>query len=535
MEFIRVAPDGWGFEEAQSKTPFVPIGCNYAAVIQGIENGGYCGQVFSLFGRDGHTLADPIQEAERAFERLADLNLNVVRLWLEPDTFFPLGLRLDPDGAGLFEDLLDVSQTHGLRLSVGMHIRPHASRVGSNARAFEPPHRERLNEQLYLLARRWGREAGILSWTIVGEGTLPWQTRWIESQWPAWLEYWYDGDLKGLQSAWGEGVRVDSFLDAPVPPRNVGATLPLGALAPGRLDDLPFDRFAGSTWRYDWRLFLEEIGAAWIHEQCRTLRGAGAGQMITVGNNPWTFPGLAAGQMALGFNPYFYLDSVDYLCQHNYPAPQCLPGGNGDPLSGAEALSFWLHACEVMGRIYGSMGKPVVLEEWGWYGGGESAFLNALPFRSEGEQRDFCDAMMESTQSCFSGWLYWQWRDMPGSSDITNLSSLYGVDGQRLKEWGRSYGQWAARLRENPPQRAPAKKRVELPMKSLLTDDLFHERWWQDTVRESQSQGPLDFKPVFERKPLTDTNLDLRDQAAGRSAAIEMPMGRAQLQTAETL
>ena len=495
MGFIRVANNGWGFVDAASGAPFVPVGSNYCAVIDATG--------FPLFGSDAYTEADGVAEARRAFARLADLGLNVVRTWLEPDVFFPIGRRLDPAAAGKLDALLNCAREHGIRLSLGAHLCPLNSRGfrAGTIRGFEPPHRERLNEMLYLLGQRWGQDETIFSWSIIGEGSLPWQTPWLAEGWPTWLSYWYDSDITTLRAAW-EGVAVPGFAEAPIPPRNVGFTLPLGAVSPGRLHELPAEPQAGSTWRYDWRLYLEEVGASWVLEQLRTLRAAGARQMLTVGNNSWIFPGLAAGQMAVGFNPYFYLDAVDYLCQHNYPAPQCLPGGNGDPLDSDEAMTFWRHAVEVMARIYGSMGKPVVLEEWGWYGGSASRFLCPLPYRSEEEQRRYCDLMMETSVSCYAGWFYWQWRDMPQAPDISDYSALYAADGTRVKPWGKCYAQWAERLKQHPPQRAAAAAHVALPMKSLYTDDRFHETWWQETCRDYSANGPLDFDACFELKPI---------------------------------
>ncbi|NQT20628.1 MAG: hypothetical protein HQ592_13050 [Planctomycetes bacterium] len=330
MGFIRVAGDRRHFEDATTGNTFVPIGSNYCGVMARVDTGGYCGNVFPLFGTDDNTEADGLAEGVRALDRLAALGLNVIRIWLEPHDFFPVGRRLDPEGAAKLDALLEAGRRTGIRFCVGMHLCDHAS--GHKFQPFEPPHDARLLDQLYALGSRWGREEQIFSWTIVGEGTLPWQTPWIVSQWPAWLQYWYNDDIKALHEAWGPDVKATSFSDAPVPPPNVGLTVPLGTLKSNAISKFPPDTWAGSTWRYDWRLFLEEIGSARVRREARTLREAGARQMITVGNNCWTFPGLPAGQMARGYNPFFYLDDVDYLCQHSYPAPQCLPGGTGDPL-----------------------------------------------------------------------------------------------------------------------------------------------------------------------------------------------------------
>lgn len=47
-------------------------------------------------------------------------------------------------------------------------------------------------------------------------------------------------------------------------------------------------------------------------------------------------------------------------------------------------------------------------------------------------------------------------------------------------------------------------------MKRMWTDDRFHETWWHDIVRDYPQRGPLDFRYVFERKPVTDWPNDIR-------------------------
>lgn len=504
MGYIRVAADRWHFEDASTGDFFVPNGVNYCSYIA-YDNTfpGLKSVAFPLFGTDAYTESDPIQEARRAMARLAEIGVNVIRVWLEPHDFFPVGLRLDPHGADLLDGLLDAARSHGIRVSLNPHLCPNTA-AGFTAgiiRTFEPNFRERYNEQLYLLADRWGNDETIFSWSLVGEGRLPWETPYLRKLWPDWLRYWYDNDIQLLREAW-PGVRVDSFDEAPIPPRNIGAMLPLDACTPGNLDKFPGDPFANSTWRYDWRLLMEDVGAAWVGEQVRVLRQADVKQMVTVGNNSWIFPGLAAGLMATGFNPYFYLDHVDYTCQHNYPAPQCLAGGNGDPMSSEEAMQFWLNACEVMGRVYGSLGKPVVLEEWGWYGGRESSFLVDLPFRSEEDQAYYNERMMEMVARTYSGQFYWQWRDMPMALDISNGSGLYACDGHRAKPAGENFKKWADRFAATPPQRAAARTTIDLDIKALYTSDVAHETWWQEICRNYPQIGPVDFNHVFEKKPI---------------------------------
>jgi hypothetical protein len=217
-----------------------------------------------------------------------------------------------------------------------------------------------------------------------------------------------------------------------------------------------------------------------------------------------------AGQMTMGYNPYFLYDSLDYFCEHNYPMPQCLPGGMGNPLDSDDALQRWLVANEIMGRLYTSLGKPVVLEEWGWYGPGRAEFAGVdMGERTAEDQLRYCEAMMETTQHVFQGWLYWMHRDMPYDADLTSCSGLFTAAGE-LKPWGKRYAEWAARLQGQPPILAPAKDMVDIDMKKMFTDDRYHETWWHDMVRDYPGRGPLDFRYVFERKPMTDWPNDIR-------------------------
>lgn len=507
---IQTNPHGDGFIDTATGRRFVPVGTNYSAMLDMVDYRGQPRRFTSLFGVDRETESDGLTEAAKYLKRLGDLGMNVVRIWTEPQDFFPLGNRLDPQAADRLDRFFELCRASGIYVSVGMHLA--GGPMGWRLHNFQPPHSDVLLEHLHLLGTRWGKCEEIFSWTIVGEGQLPWYTKWMGDQWPHWLQYWYNDDLAALREAWGTlpGVSFHAFADAPVPPRNVGACLGIDRVTYGRLSELPADPWAGSTWRYDWRLFLEHVGARRVHREVGVLRNAGARQMMTVGANAWSFPNLPAGQMTMGYNPYFLYDSLDYFCEHNYPMPQCLPGGLGNPLDSDEALQRWLVANEIMGRLYTSLGKPVVLEEWGWYGPGRAEFAGVdMGQRTAADQLRYCEAMMETTQHFFQGWMYWMHRDMPHDADLTSCSGLYTAAGD-LKPWGKRYGEWAGRLQAQPPAVAPAKDTVDLDMRRMFTDDRYHETWWHDMIRAYPASGPLNFRYVFERKPMTDWPNDIR-------------------------
>lgn len=507
-----IRPHEHGFVDDATGRPFVPVGVNYAAMLDMVDYRGKPRRFTNLFGVDRETEADGLDEARTWIPRLGELGMNVVRVWIEPHDAFPYSsTRLDPGFADRFDSFLDLCGANGIFATVGMHMA--GVPTGWVLNNFEAPHDRVLSDHLARYADRWGARDEVFSWTIVGEGQLPWYTCGLGDGWPAWLQYWYNDDLAALNESWdGEcGVAIRSFADAPVPPRNIGACLGVDRVTYGLLGELPGDAWAGSNWRYDWRMYLEHVGARRVQREVAALRAAGAQQMVAVGANSWTFPNLPAGTMTMGYNPWFYLDSVDYLCQHHYPMPQVLPGGMGDPLDSDESMAAWLNAVEIMGRIYTSMGKPVVLEEWGWYGGGSSEFAGVeLTYRTEAEQERYCNLMMERTSRSYSGWMYWMHRDMPHDGDLTACSGLYYADG-RIKPWGTRYGQWANQLVVDPPAPLTAARTVELPMKRLMTDDRFHETWWHDAIHAYDLAEPLDFVPVFERRPMMDWPNDVRD------------------------
>lgn len=509
MGMIQVNKHGEGFVDTATGKRFVPIGSNYAGIMDVVDYHGKPRRFTSLFGVDRETEPDGLAEARKYMRKLGELGLNVVRIWLEPHDFFPFGNVLDRKASERFDQFLEICGENGIYVSVGMHLAPSPS--GWPFHNFQPPHDVILLEHLNLFGGRWGAHEQIFSWTIVGEGQLPWYTKWLGDQWPNWLRYWYGDDLESLRKAWGglTGVNFTSFDDAPVPPRNIGACLGIDRVNIGSLDKLPDDPWAGSTWRYDWRIFLEHMGARRVHKEVSILRNAGAKQMMTVGANSWSFPNLPASQMTMGYNPYFLSDTLDYFCEHNYPMPQCLPGGHGNPMESEEAFQLWLSANEIMGRMYTSLGKPVIMEEWGWYGPGRASFGVDMGYRTAEDQLRYGDRLMESMQHFFQGWMYWMHRDMPHDGDLTQVSGLFRADGS-LKPWGKCYGEWAQRLKQNPPGVAKANATVEIDMKRMMTDDKFHERWWDTMIRDYPRRGPLDFRYVFERKPLTDYPEDVR-------------------------
>jgi len=510
MNFIKVNASGTGFEDSQTGDPFVPIGVNYAAA-QNIAKYKNADRRFTtLFGVDQYTLDDPVEEARKWFHEFKERGFNFVRCWIEPQLSMPYGPTLDDAFVRQFDALLDICRETGIRLTLGCHIAGVCT--GWDFQNSAPPFDQFLDHHYRLMAMRYGDCPEIFSWSIVGEGQMPWYTAQLHKGWPTFLQYQYNDDIQALKKAWGSlpGVNFRTWEDAPVPPRNIGAALGVTRVLPSKLDELPEDPYAGSTWRYDWRLYLETVGSQRVVKEVSQIKQAGAKQMFTVGANSFSFPNTPAGCMSMGFCPLMYRDSVDYLCQHNYPMPQCQDGGDGDPMTSTRSMQRWLAANQIMGRMYTSMGKPVVLEEWSWMGDGEDKFAGAtMAYCSEEDQATYGNAMMEATSQCFAGWAWWMHRDMPYDADLTRTSGLYKTDGS-AKVWATGYSNWAKQFQQTPPTLAPAKTVIDVPLVDLFTDDRAHELWWQNMMDRFEAEGPFDFRYVMPRKPMMDFPTDVR-------------------------
>src|SRR5262249_35864612 len=91
-------------------------------------------------------------------------------------------------------------------------------------------------------------------------------------------------------------------------------------------------------------------------------------------------------------------------------------------------------------------GKPVVLAEFGWYGGKEKPKFDrgAHPQASEAQQAEYCRHVIETTAGFVTGWRNLGLYDHPQATDCSELTGLLTVDGQ-VKEWGKTFQQLSKR------------------------------------------------------------------------------------------
>ena len=92
-------------------------------------------------------------------------------------------------------------------------------------------------------------------------------------------------------------------------------------------------------------------------------------------------------------------------------------------------------------------GKPVVVAEFGWYGGGSLnpwAGASILP-PARRPKRSWCRKAVETATGLATGWLNWGFYDHPEAGNVSQRTGLLAVDG-RPKAWAREFQRLAGTL-----------------------------------------------------------------------------------------
>jgi len=158
------------------------------------------------------------------------------------------------------------------------------------------------------------------------------------------------------------------------------------------------------------------------------------GALVTVGLIQWSVPALLPGvQQYSAFRPERQAAMLDFLEIHFYP----LAAGFYEYAAEDEVRN--LAYLESVVRETAASGKPVVLAEFGWYGGG-TLELGGRTRRaaSEDEQARWCRLAVETTQGLATGWLNWGFYDHPQARDVSQRTGLLTVDG-RKKAWAGEF------------------------------------------------------------------------------------------------
>lgn len=401
---IRLAADGRGFE-SETGRPFVPFGVNYFR-----PGTGWAPELWRQFDAEA---------TRQDFTRMKELGVNCVRVFLSFGSFLNHTNQLSPEGLARFDQFLRLAE------KAGIYVHPTGPDHWEGLPEWARTDRYADETVLQALEIFWKQFAArYRGWTVVfaydllNEPEIRWDTPPMQIRWARWLEETYR-DLPALARAWGLSNPPPSFATIAPPPR---------------------EDCAGCAPLRDYQRFRESVADEWMRRQVAAIRSADPQALVTVGLIQWSVPLHLAGPWHYsGVRPDRAARWVDFLSIHFYPLAGSAYGYR-DATEEARNLAY----LEAVVREVARPGKPVVLGEFGWYGGGKLQHTD-LPAATEEQQARWCAQVVTNTAGWVTGWLNWGLYDHPEARDCSELTGLLTVTG-RVKAWGREFQALARQL-----------------------------------------------------------------------------------------
>ena len=447
---IRLAADGHSFVTDDGRA-FAPFGVNYYR-----PGTGWAPQVWKQFDAEA---------TRRDFARMKELGVNCVRVFLSYGSFYMEPGALDTNGLAKFDRFLALAEEHGIYVHpTGPDHWEGIPRWAREDRVADEKVLEALEEFWKLFAARYRNRTVIFAYDLRNEPEVSWYNGVMRRRWHQWVAQKY-GTPEKVAVAWKtNGVQLDHL---PMP-------TPL---------DAPRDPLL-----LDYQRFREDVADEWTRRQVAAIKTADPKALVTVGLIQWSVPSLLPRVSHYsGFHPARQAKLLDFLEVHFYP----LDSGALEYRS-AEEIQRNLAYLETVVREVARPGKPVVIGEFGWYGGGQPKFDQGKhPAASEEQQANWCSNLVVRTSGMACGWLNWGFYDQPEARDVSELTGLRTADG-KVKAWGRTFRELAARYAANPPVRVlPSGPELDWDL-CLTSSQAGHEyraRYFQAWQRRNASGG----------------------------------------------
>ena len=399
--FVRVSEDGLGF--TLDGKPWHPFGCNYFD-----PHVGWAPKLWQRF--------DP-GKVEGHFRIMRDLGVNVVRVFLTAQSFFPEPPNLEAEALAKFDTMLAIGRKYGIRIHPTGPDHWEGTPAWRRADFIADPQALEAQAAFWrAFAARYKDEPFIFAYDLLNEPHVRWDTPAMRAKWLQWLREKY-GALDALRKGWGEVEKAARAFEE--------IEIPRDAASPG------------SPVLLDFQHFRESLADDWVRVQVDAIRSADPNHLVTVGLIQWTVP-VYYGRPSryAAFCPSRIAPMLDFLSIHFYP----LYGG--DPLASDENFTRNLAYLELVLRYVkaGSPQKPLFVGEFGWHGGGKP---DGLQEWSAEDQVHWCRAAVLQGRGITSGWLNWAYADTPSSRDTTKFSGLVTDEG-KPKPWGLAFRELAA-------------------------------------------------------------------------------------------
>jgi hypothetical protein len=284
----------------------------------------------------------------------------------------------------------------------------------------------------------------------------------MRSKWNQWLQSHY-GSAENAAKAWR--VPVESI--------RWGQQLP-----PAAKDS------SDATQILDYQHFREETADAWTRRQTAAIKAADPQSLVTVGMIQWSVPAVLPGvRQYAAFRPERQAKWLDFMEIHFYP----LAAGFYD-YTRPEDEDRNLAYLESVVREVAATGKPVVVAEFGWYGGGKLSIDRGVhPAATDQQQARYCRRAIETTEGLATGWLNWGFYDHPEARDVSQLTGLLTVDGEP-KAWAREFHTLAQSLARKPIVPPKPGPRPTLDWDRAITNPKASQQFREEYYRAFQAQ-----------------------------------------------
>lgn len=406
---IRVDAANKGFVDAGGQR-FNPCGVNYYR-----PGTGWSPQLWKTFDAEA---------TRRDFQHMKRLGLNVARVFVTYGSFYSQPGQLDPAGLAAFDRMLDLADEAGIYLHPtgpdtweGLPSWAHAQ--GGLHHNFANEASLKSKEDFWkMFAGRYRGRSTIWAYDLRNEPSVPWDTPQSRVKWDQW------------RTSRNQPI-------VPVPDKN---SAPSAILA-------------------DYQRFRESVAETWVARQAKAIRAADPQALVTVGLLQWSIPAQPlTNDQYTGFCPENIARHLDFMTLHYYPLAKGVYRYESQDAEDAN-----LAVLEAMARECAKPGKPLVIGEFGWYGGG-ALDAGGIPADEE-KQAQWCRRLVEVTAPMASGWINWGLYDTPEAKDVSRLTGLLTIAGED-KAWGKAFGPLVKEL--STSRSLPA--RPDLPWESCTVD-----------------------------------------------------------------
>jgi hypothetical protein len=395
---IVIAKDGRTLA-TQSGEPFVPFGVNYYR-----PGTGWAPQLWKKFDSEA---------TRKDFLRMKEYGINCVRVFLTYGSFCTDPGQLIPRGLEKFDEFLALAE------QAGIYVHPTGPDYWEGMPHWQPLTLQdeqtlsALESFWKLFAARYRGRNVIFAYDLKNEPEMSWDGPDLVPKWNDWLAAKY-GTAQKLASTWGSTNLFE-----------------LGHISiPSDKDNLR-DRSL-----LDYQSFRETLADEWTRRQVAAIKSVDPQALVTVGLIQWSVPCVLPGSVRYyaAFRPERQAKFLDFLEVHFYP----LAEGAYDYRSQTDELANLAYLESVV-REVSRAGKPVVLAEFGWYGGGKPKFDGGKhPAATEEQQAQYCRRVVEISAGLVTGWLNWGFYDQPEATDCSEMTGLLTADG-KAKAWGTTF------------------------------------------------------------------------------------------------